>query len=1792
MMKLKPHPERGVALLTVLVVLTILVVFATAFIQTVRIENETTANFKYGIMVQDTAKSGVESLREEFTNLLNGHDGIPFTGDEIRPYISQIDSWAIGKADVIDYTDPRTVYDLRRWDFNTDLIQQNPNAVIIHNGSIWEVRPGNAFARTGNFDPFIYFSRRGVDEDPPGEVSRDGAPGIAGVDDDFDGLTDPPGRPPSEGGVEDDDEDGLRDEDGVEIRRTFLGESIDQGGRIDSLGMGFDNDGDFNGIDPAAGRINISIAGNRNLVANPPVPREPFRSLHTYHSGIHPSELDLETFMTAMLGTRLGLVMSQRIIEFREGFSRGPGIGGADEVSERDIDNEFVGNSTPQILEPNSSPAYYESSNTDKNLVPGDRSDNDGDGLTDEEDELLAWRETIQYDGTSVVDGVPRPSDLLDNRGNRAFVLSNGIDDGGITSVPDDAFEIDDPQIGIGNEQNPGIDDLRETRPSSPFGDDAPPRSRYVIQLIEGMTAPINSSFEGSPTVYDVIQRFITITSTTQRMRQENETDLVGNRPKLNPNLTIKQTPTLTRQTLNTLLPLAALDNDGDWGTNTRIQGSAGIIRDDSNENQIPDGNWDTIAETTSGIDPITGVDNRDFSDNDYDGRVDDNGDANNDGLIHYDPERHLDEDRPTYAGIVSNATDPDFDDREILTRLINPGGAYFENIHVGRHESPEVLPLFEDRIDNNNNSARWLADGIDNDGDGLTDETLYDEVLNNVRAEFARDEGVDEPGEWYVFSWDDDVLSGGYDNIDNDDDGLTDLLEGDLDEDLGLTLEKNGNRFVFQCDEDPIDLQFVANLADAMDYSTDITQADGANKFSILNASRGYTAEAFGMEAMRITEVLARPLIRLQAEDADTSPVAGSGDWLGPDDHGLTDRAADFHFVNSSGSDEGTWVFDEAIPKGKYYVLIYSFNNGNEDTNYNLDNVSATIDSTDGPLVQVDRNAADHYDSETFSEVIFPSTSTVRSWMRTGSRPHVLFTDEPVEIEGSLTVNLNATNPDSDAPNSFDYIELYAPDAQYLEMVNFGEKPINLAGWEIRLGSDTFKVDDEDYLDNEYLVRPGQFALIFPQDEAKEEDEGPSGIVDLYPKVYQEGVGPEPLILTAEDLIDSETRQFYLTSSLEDILFASSTSRVVEIWSPELNLLELQDYQSGSADLNGASKTLIDAFYFNGSSDDCSVLQTFHRQDRMAFFPQRRGDPTVSHLRHDKNLLDASNTIERYVHAPVKFLADDAVVTFDPDGDIDENEVIEGSEFKPRAILGRSLASGEVGAEDERTEYGEIIFGLTEQEQQVDDFDNGLLTSDDNTVTFHWPGILNHFRDPFAPDRTENTPGVVDGLPILYVRGYGVPNTPLGMFDRDTTDSGEDERLRWHGDLLFVFDPNENEDEFEDVVNIDTDSIRITLRVPDSADIPEGATKVGATTIPAATFAFSYLEISAGYPETDGFMACDPGTDFHFYEDRDLTVDENARFLYMQRRRINDPNLPIEAVSERSLRFREGPLANCSPYLAGAFGRNIEKYSMGRGVFSGPTPAEMNQIATRMEFLSDPTVDGLLNVNVADQKVLCALPFFPPETEPQVFADVRNRLRVAGLMSQVLVMGRSQRGFDGEIGNPETGSAGDDDGDGAANLQDLGYTDGGGNPLTDRYAPSWDPQPFGSNGFGVFNFDDNGNNQIDEPLEYRSPGSDDGPYASVGDAVVPMMNPLVLQELRRLNTEMGNVLRPPGVVALIDQSDIYQMLGRITNLITVHANEFIVISKGRVIDSEVTEQDPELNNVLAEQHLEEDLAR
>jgi len=76
-----------------------------------------------------------------------------------------------------------------------------------------------------------------VDEDPPGDLTRDGANGIVGIDDDGDGAVDEGGTNP-DGNYSDDDEDGSFDEDPVNGIDDDADGSVDEDPGGDSNGDG------------------------------------------------------------------------------------------------------------------------------------------------------------------------------------------------------------------------------------------------------------------------------------------------------------------------------------------------------------------------------------------------------------------------------------------------------------------------------------------------------------------------------------------------------------------------------------------------------------------------------------------------------------------------------------------------------------------------------------------------------------------------------------------------------------------------------------------------------------------------------------------------------------------------------------------------------------------------------------------------------------------------------------------------------------------------------------------------------------------------------------------------------------------------------------------------------------------------------------------------------------------------------------------------------------------------------------------------------------------------------------------------------------------------------------------------------------------------------------------------------------------------------------------------------------------------------------------------------------------
>lgn len=1727
--------QRGIAMLTVLVILTVLAMFATAFVQQVRLQLNTAKQTSSRQIVGDLTSSASSIPRGDLNNALYGPDGIPFTGDEARPYVSLVDQWHTGLSGLLSVEDLRSVYDTRRWSFNYRVLYPNNIAtevVRIHNGGTWEVVELDGDAQNGN----LYISKLGVDEDPSGDLSLDGKPGFRYIDDNLDGVSDNTGY-----SAYDDDEDGLTDEDGFDLRSSLLGKTSNpfsgvphMANRVDNMLMGWDKDGDYVGIDPSTARININTAGNENL-----------NGLQAYHQGLYASEIDLEAFLVCCLGQTLGLQVAHGfgsgvfpgIIQFRHGADALPGIGNTD-------DNGNIAQTA----------TVSEIKNPKINEL-----DDDNDGLTDEEDEMPAsFTGYTDEGGIKVVDGLS--SDLFDNRADRAYLLTNAKDDDK-NDVVDDILEVDYENL-MGD---PAVDELAESRPWKPFPDssgvyDTPFSSREQLGalLVDTKGNPIEIT-SGGPTIMEMLGNSITTQSSAPRQRKDtlSAPDLAYNRRKLNPNLIMPQVPVgvdIAHPRLADYLSLAALDNDADWGTN-RIQTDEdtkvnSLVLDDKNKNQLPDGDWDGLAETNQ----VDGIDD------DRDGMPDDRGDENRDSQIGYDPEPRLNEDPPKFLTVTAEdlSLQAELTKKTLTKTDINRNDLPIQGIPYGTETHAG------DGVDNNANSARWMSDGIDNDGDGLTDETRLDDyreirkkITDPEKAwSYAQDEGVDEMDEFYFESWDDD----------RDQVSIT-TVEAFEPTPTPIPIRR--------MDEDPVDAVFLANLIDSIDMapspkelSSDDEFVDGVTTVVIASGTQT-TTTAYGNEAIRITEVMARPVMRLQAENVAEADRPTGTNWTLSDITTASTSTATTgkHFVALDGAIvTGTWTFRD-IPKGNYYVVAYGLY-----SQYKLG--SSSVKANNIQLYQL--GASSPVETRLFGGQFIEKFDNGR----------IQYSTVPVAVDSDGELEISITTA-SESKISFDYVELYADGAQYVEIANFGEKPINLENWEFRVGSYndlnsdgirdvTTEAESERVIKIEAAtgqkkedlnLKPGQFAILYsaytttPEDI---EDDGPMGITALKPANHTDGVDPLVLGYPA-----GATQGIQLSLHLGEILFGQDNTKRLELYAP--------------------NDVLVDAFYYNVSSDFCSPGQRSRRQDEFAFAPQHRGDPTSSMLRIDVAVDnndttadltdDTTRTYYNYVHGPKRFLAEDAVVTEGLTDAAPKAEDVAGHVGYLRThIVGRSVAD----RVDSTTKSTDTILV-----QNWNEFGELLIksptsTEEEDAVTFTWPGILNWFRNPDAEKGKE--------YPVLFVRIGGISGYPVGRFDLDTTSSGENFFQAFHGDLLYVINPNLSDaaDRYADILDLDTDSLRLSVY----------------GTINNVTGYISYIEISPGRVDQietasgagpAGRIAGDPGQEWFYFPDKDL----DGQFFYMERRRkVYTSESDSEVLSfQRSLRFREGPLASCSPYLAGPGGRNIEKYSMGRGVFSGPSISEIKQIANRIDLHPDPQVDGLINVNCADMKVLCALPFFPPESE--LSQDVSTRMVFNAFMAQVVMMGRSERGFDGEVGYPDV----DDDGDGREDLNDYGAS-----PSSSiQYIPHWDSASSGNGknsriGFGQFSFNDDGDvsEETDEQGETSSPGSDDGPYREVGDLANAMLHPLVISEVRRLNTLNMGCLKPStwrdldkDVRPTIDESDLHIMLGRIANLSTVQSNEFLVTSRGRLYSIlAVTPDKTPVPEQLAEQKVEAEYSR
>jgi hypothetical protein len=365
--------RRGVALLTVIALLSILAVVAFSFLTAIKLELDTSKNFQQYMRVEDAAQASIWIFTNNLVAQQNGPDGVPYSGDEIRDYDSAQDSWWTGQ-------DGR---------LSDDLLY---SARGRQPGSLQD-----AFGKDFT-DPY-YFLPTSLDEDPVGDLSRlmgfdkVVAPGILGRDDDGDGLVDedafgvPRGVPGYDSAYNmDDDEDGVIDEDEGYIWPNGVYSLQDPPSQYHKnplyrLSYAVDDDGDMTGVVDQSSLLNINWSGNWNETRK-------FR----YNEGINTFELDMVSFFINLgWNSTQAEELTQNIIEYRLGEDKLPGQQGVDDTR----GGNTVGNNNPNIgyngvdddrdgETDKGAEVYIARTTQSGNIVPGDGLDNDFDGEYDE----------------------------------------------------------------------------------------------------------------------------------------------------------------------------------------------------------------------------------------------------------------------------------------------------------------------------------------------------------------------------------------------------------------------------------------------------------------------------------------------------------------------------------------------------------------------------------------------------------------------------------------------------------------------------------------------------------------------------------------------------------------------------------------------------------------------------------------------------------------------------------------------------------------------------------------------------------------------------------------------------------------------------------------------------------------------------------------------------------------------------------------------------------------------------------------------------------------------------------------------------------------------------------------------------------------------------------------------------------------------------------------------------------------------------------------------------------------
>lgn len=1583
------HNNRGMALLTVVALLSFFAVIGTAFVFTMRLEEQTARNFERTTRIGEVSGLGAEVAAASLAGSFIDPDGIPGSGDEPKYFDSEMDNWYFGFAGSLDQNSHYTA--LGR------VARINPLTVGLPSlkdaNSIGDLKNGVANR----------FYRLGVDEDPPGDLNGDGYPGVAGWDDDGDGYADYEDPDVIAGIIRaaidptfiynpanDDDEDGLSDEDGRDFELPW--------------GEGLDADDDALGVVDESGKLNINWSGNLS-----------FEGYHRHHQGATTFEIDPTMYFIARgVSVNTATQLTRNLVLFRHGLRSAANMGNLNAMAPGLALVDDNGNDNSQILR-----IDPETLRTDAERVTGDGVDNDGDLLIDEADEFF-------------IGGGPIPGKPVMGANDR-LIFGDGIDN-------DADGDID--------EEGEGIDEPAEYHPDVLRGDDTLFDTLEKLRLVPAAAgATFSDTYSGSVTYYQLVKDYLTVYSSARPLNP----DLEARRQAIYINLLSNYTPwsDISRPlTLDEILSLQ-VDNDGDW----RAQRDGRRPSDDYNRNGKPDFDWDG-SDNSSEI-PGDGIDN------DGDGRIDEeDADFNQDGLDNYDPEYHLNEDPPGdangdgYPGIGAgtqlanrlggNAEDDDGD-----------GLADFDDPEVKRAMSDSRSDgRLNDRLDNNWNHYRWLTDRIDNDFDGLVDETYEYEIA--MGFDNPADEGVDE----FLLRYADLPQS------------LRDQLEDRIE-----NVQKYPHRASLQnypletyyssfdddedgrMDEDPPEFDLLVHLADNIDQLS-LTQrtvlptgtreqADGVTTLDVPRYNPREVREAYdpdtrtariglpdqeahpeffvpggepnedgidsaynfpppateydrhkgkgpvnhvyeGSEGVFINEVMVRPVIVLQAEHAQLTniisiypPYASSeeDDWpsidpdsnvldgffrlQGPHPGGGTYGDGTYYYVFDDPNDypdpisglsargdvfppprpeAAQWDFgfdsDIEIPQGAYNIYFYQSMNTVKDR---ITEATVAI-SFDGALYT-------------------PAYTKVMKWNDEG-KPFNLNVDY-IQVPGfasapkRFTVYMEVAANSSPGEFSFDRVELVHRDLQYVELVNYSSRAVDMSDYSIG-----FQIEREAGIDP---IRIG---------DLRSDSSGPAGDYWINPYGLEEEDPTHLMVI-------------YISKTYMDRAYPGFTNLPPEVGklqfpSMALNLFgdttrlysELIQNATDEADYNPATRVLE---LYNPAGEIVDSFEISYRVrtgNSCGFLTQQRGNPTEGKYEYD----DARGGLGKKRIPRRLYLWDADIMFSDRDNDPDNANDLVGARM-------------EHYWDDDPKYPGQLAFSFADLEKNP---------------------------QPSGPADRPSQNEHIDAVWFAFNLSRRFP-------DLDFTETNE----RYYLDVSMVaapwapIDPTTGEPcRIVGYVVVD-----VTGDLPWAAGAGAGVDAAIAENLgdPADTF----LLESGDYWKTVEVVAPD-FTSASMNDDTYLVLmivnpyDPLTELEKMKRIRLlavdlmdHDQKGPKDTPAVLSLRGGTPGVPSFAPVTGLPLvydGRFASPGDLWRVAASGPewilSATDIGQLANRISARYQSDVPGLINVNTAPISVLTALPWLPPRffgTAPAASLDINLRYEFHALIAHRLVEGRSE---------------------------------------------------------------------------------------------------------------------------------------------------------------------------------------